>query len=413
MPFIHSNVSVKMTPEQREYVDMKDELFHLQQKKDEVSLQLSNMQNEVARLNQEAAQKKNLLIQMDEEILMQEFGLYQPKYDFVNSDAYKKRLDDIRQNQKLLIKNNAAVTGNMNWTVNGSLSQGQKMVKDMQKLLLRAFNAECDDLVEHVKYNNFESFQKRIRSSYESISKLGQIMSVSISPVYLNFKIQELELAFEYRQKKQQEKEEQKELRAKMREEARLQREIEEERKKTEKEQTHYLNALAKLNQQIEKASEEEKAALQEKKQELESHIDSLEEALKQIDYRESNQRAGYVYVISNIGSFGENVYKIGMTRRLDPMERIDELGDASVPFDFDVHAMIFSDDAPSLEAALHRAFENRKLNMVNTRREFFRVTLDEIKEVVKQNYDKTAEFVEVPEAEQFRISLKMQQPNT
>ena len=271
-----SAMRAAMTPEQREYVDMKDELFHLQQKKDEVSLQLSNMQNEVARLNQEAAQKKNLLIQMDEEILMQEFGLYQPKYDFVNSDAYKKRLDDIRQNQKLLIKNNAAVTGNMNWTVNGSLSQGQKMVKDMQKLLLRAFNAECDDLVEHVKYNNFESFQKRIRSSYESISKLGQIMSVSISPVYLNFKIQELELAFEYRQKKQQEKEEQKELRAKMREEARLQREIEEERKKTEKEQTHYLNALAKLNQQIEKASEEEKAALQEKKQELESHLDSL-----------------------------------------------------------------------------------------------------------------------------------------
>lgn len=193
-----------------------------------------------------------------------------------------------------------------------------------------------------------------------------------------------------------------------MREEARLRREIEEERKKTEKEQTHYLNALAKLNQQIENASEEEKTALQEKKQELEAHISSLEEALKQIDYRESNQRAGYVYVISNIGSFGENVYKIGMTRRLDPMERIDELGDASVPFNFDVHAMIFSDDAPKLEAALHKAFEARKLNMVNTRREFFNVTLDEIKEVVKQNYDKTAEFVDIPDAEQFRVSLKM-----
>ena len=282
------------------------------------------------------------------------------------------------------------------------------MVKDMQKLLLRAFNAECDDLVEHIKYNNFESSLKRIYSSCESISKLGQIMSISVSPSYLNLKTQELELAFEYRQKKQQEKEEQKELRAKMREEARLRKEIEEERKKTEKEQTHYLNALAKLNQQIENASEEEKTALQEKKQELEAHISSLEEALKQIDYRESNQRAGYVYVISNIGSFGENVYKIGMTRRLDPMERIDELGDASVPFNFDVHAMIFSDDAPKLEAALHKAFEARKLNMVNTRREFFNVTLDEIKEVVKQNYDKTAEFVDIPDAEQFRVSLKM-----
>ena len=399
-----------MTPEQREYVNLQDELFHLQQKRDEASFQLSNIQNEIARLEQLVLQKKNLLIQMDEEILMQEFGLYQPKYDFVNSDAYKERLDNIRQNQKAMIKNNVAVSGNMGWTVNGSPAQGRKMVKDMQKLLLRAFNSECDDVIEHVKYNNFEASQKRIRSSCESISKLGQIMSIAVSPYYLSSKMEELQLAFEYRQKKQQEKEEQKELRAKMREEARLQKEIEEERRKVEKEQTHYLNALAKLNRQIEAASEEEKAALQEKRQELESHIASLEEAMKQIDYREANQRAGYVYIISNIGSFGENVYKIGMTRRLDPMERVDELGDASVPFDFDVHAMIFSDDAPKLEAALHRAFENRKLNMINTRREFFNVTLDEIKEVVRQNYDKTAEFVEIPEAEQFRISLKMRQ---
>ena len=347
---------------------------------------------------------------MDEEILVQEFGLYKPKYDFASSDIYKKRLDDIRQKQKTMIKNNTAVSGNMGWTVNGSAAQGRKMVRDMQKLLLRAFNSECDDVVEHVKYNNFEASQKRIRSSCESISRLGQIMSIAVSPLYLNAKMEELQLAFEYRQKKQQEKEEQKELRAKMREEARLQKEIEAERRKVEKEQTHYQNALAKLARQIETASDEEKAVLQEKRQELESHIATLDEAIKQIDYREANQRAGYVYVISNIGSFGENVYKIGMTRRLDPMERVDELGDASVPFDFDVHAMIFSDDAPKLEAALHRAFENRKLNMINTRREFFNVTLDEIKEVVRQNYDKTAEFIEVPQAEQFRVSQKMRQ---
>lgn len=131
------------------------------------------------------------------------------------------------------------------------------------------------------------------------------------------------------------------------------------------------------------------------------------------MDYREANKRAGYVYVISNIGAFGENVYKIGMTRRLDPMDRVDELGDASVPFNFDVHAMIFTDDAPTLEAALHRAFEDRKLNMVNQRREFFNVTLDEIKAVVRANYDKTVEFVDIPSAEQYRVSLKMKQNNT
>ena len=122
------------------------------------------------------------------------------------------------------------------------------------------------------------------------------------------------------------------------------------------------------------------------------------------------NQRAGYVYIISNIGAFGENVYKIGMTRRLDPMDRIDELGDASVPFKFDVHAMIFSEDAPGLEAALHNAFADKKLNFVNQRREFFNVSLDEIKKVVRDNYDKSVEFIETPPAEQYRESLLLRE---
>ena len=144
------------------------------------------------------------------------------------------------------------------------------------------------------------------------------------------------------------------------------------------------------------------------KKNDVLSQLTDIEKAINDIDYREANQRAGYVYIISNIGSFGENVYKIGMTRRLDPTERVSELGDASVPFNFDIHAMIFSDDAPALEAALHRAFEDKKLNMVNTRREFFNVSLEEIKEVVKKNFDKTVEFTEVPDAEQYRVSQKM-----
>ena len=133
-----------------------------------------------------------------------------------------------------------------------------------------------------------------------------------------------------------------------------------------------------------------------------------MENNLKAIDYREANQKAGYVYVISNIGSFGKDIYKIGMTRRLEPMDRIDELSDASVPFNFDVHAMIFSDNAPALEASLHQAFEDRKVNMINRRREFFHVTLDEIKNVVKANHDKTVEFIENPDAEQYRETLKL-----
>jgi hypothetical protein len=147
---------------------------------------------------------------------------------------------------------------------------------------------------------------------------------------------------------------------------------------------------------------------LNEEKSDIENQLADINKSLTEIDYRQANMRAGYVYIISNIGAFGENVYKIGMTRRLDPQERVDELGDASVPFNFDVHAMIFSDDAPALETTLHKAFEDKKINMVNQRREFFRVTLDEIKDVVRKNFDKTVEFIDVPDAEQYRISMKM-----
>ena len=138
----------------------------------------------------------------------------------------------------------------------------------------------------------------------------------------------------------------------------------------------------------------------------MENQINDTVTAIENVDYREANRRAGYVYIISNIGAFGENVYKIGMTRRLDPYERIYELGDASVPFDFDVHALIFTEDAPGLENALHNAFESKKLNKINSRREFFAVTLDEIKAEVRKNFDKTVEWVDVPEADQYRQSL-------
>ncbi|MCL2285536.1 MAG: DUF4041 domain-containing protein [Firmicutes bacterium] len=359
---------------------------------------------------QEIAAAQKEIIVLEEQMLLQSFGLYKPQYDFVSSDHYKAELNKIRTKQKDLIKNNTAATGNMGWTVNGSKSQGNKMVKDMQKLLLRAFNSECDEIVSRVKYNNFDTSLKRITSSYEAISKLGKIMSIAITQPYYNAKIDELRLALEYQQKKQQEKEEQKELRAQMREDAKVQKEIEEQRKKLDKEQTHYQSALTKIHTQLEKATGSEREELLAKQSEIERNLADIDKALIDVDYRQANQKAGYVYIVSNIGAFGEDVYKIGMTRRLDPEDRVDELGSASVPFNFDTHAMIFSDDAPKLEAELHKAFEDRKLNWVNTRREFFRVSLDEIKEIINKYHDKTAEFTDVAIAEQYRISEKMRQ---
>ncbi len=338
--------------------------------------------------------------------MVQEFGLYKPTFNFASSLGYKEELAKIRSLQKELIKSKNAVSGNMNWQVNGSSSKGRKMVSDTQKLLLRAFNNECDDIVSKVKYTNFDASLDRIYKSAEAISKLGSIMNIFITSRYINAKVKELCLAFEYQQKKQTEKEELKAARAEQREQAKIQKEIEEQRRKIEKEQTHYQTAYENLSAQI--SLHPDNTDLLAKKEELEFKLSDIDKALADIDYRQANMKAGYVYIISNIGAFGENIYKIGMTRRLDPQERIDELGDASVPFKFDVHAMIFSDNAPALETALHHAFEDRKLNMVNQRREFFNVTLDEIKEVVRKNFDKTVEFIDTPDAEQYRISQKL-----
>lgn len=389
----------QMSPEQLEMADLQGAIDKARTELDALTQQAEQQQRRLDELQSQ-------IIETDEAVSLQSFGVYMPRYDLMRADEYRARLLEIRAKQKELIKGKAATTGLTNWTVNNNAAQGRKMVADMQKLLLRAFNAECDDIIEHVRYSNLDASEKRITVSRDAISKLGAIMGVSITPAYYRLKIEELYLAFEYQQKKQQEKEEQKEARARLREEAKLAKEIEEERKKLEKEQRHYQNALRKIEAQLTGASEAEKADIEQKREELVQQLEKIDQAFKDVDYREANQRAGYVYIISNVGAFGENVYKIGMTRRLDPMDRVDELGDASVPFNFDVHAMIFSDDAPKLEAALHKAFADRKLNFINQRREFFRVTLDEIKDVVRANFDKTVEFVDFPPAEQYRQSL-------
>ena len=404
------NTKKFLTPEMMDALNLEKHVRELHQQANSIEENIKKANNNLAEIKSEINIKHNMLVDIEEQLLYQDFALYNPKYEMTNSEDYKNRLDQIRETQKWLIKSNQAVSGNMNWTVNGSTSEGKKMVKDMQKLLLRAFNSECDEVVSRVTYANIELSEKRIRTSFEAISKLGRIMSVSITHQYLKAKIEELYLAFEYKQKKQQEKEEQKELRAQLREEAKLQKEIEEARKKIQKEQKHYQNALDSIIKQLLNATEEQKSDLEQKKAEIEDRLCEIDKNIKDIDYRESNAKAGYVYIISNIGAFGENIYKIGMTRRLDPQERIDELSDASVPFNFDIHAMIFSDNAPALEAALHKEFENKKLNMVNQRREFFNVTLDEIKSVVMKNFDKSVEFIDIPEAEQYRTSLKIKE---
>lgn len=362
----------------------------------------------------EIEKKKKELIQLDDEILYQNFGLYTPVYNLMSSSLYKEQIKTCRKKQKEMVKQKTAAICHTNWTVCGSIREGKKMTNRNITQIIRSFNNECDYLISNVKYNNVYAIEKRIHNSFDTLNKLNEVNTIEISSKYLDLKIDELHLCHEHEEKKQEEKEHMRMIREEERERVKLLKEIEEERKKISKEQEHYNTYLKHINEQIEiEADLERLNFLFQKRNETEHTLIDLDTALKDIDYREANQKAGYVYIASNIGAFGENIFKIGMTRRLNPQDRIDELGGASVPFKFDVHAMIFSDNAPALEASLHKAFDNRKVNMKNNRKEFFNVTLDEIKQVVLENYDKTVDFVDIPSAQQYRETLKIKGNNT
>lgn len=385
--------------ERMEVHEVKKLLAELNTQRDTVAKELENLRRQVE-------ERKKEVIILDDEILLQSFGFYKPHYGLENSEAYKRKLDEVHDKQAAMIKGGIAASVGKNWTVNNSATEGQRMIKDYVKLIVRSFNNECDASIGSVKFNNVISIEKRITKAYEALNKLGQRMFIAISREYLDLKLRELYLVYEYQVKKQEEKEEQKRLREQMREEAKLIKEIEEARLKIEKEQNHFIKAITNINIQIERAKTDvERQILEKEKASFEANLSVLAKEKEVVDYREQNTRAGYVYIISNIGAFGENIYKIGVTRRLDPTERVDELGDASVPFDFDIHALIFSDDAPALERALHKAFEHTRLNLINLRRGFFRASIEDIEKVVRENFNKPVEFAKLADAAQYRQS--------
>ena len=393
-------------------VEIKKIIEHENCKLESARSQTKSAEQDLLLLHQRKAELQAQILAFEETILLETFALYEPKFKLNTSHEYKSRLDFTRQQQKSMIKNGLAATGSTDWQVNGSKAEGRKLVNDMIKLVLRSFNNESDYCVDNVKFDNIELGEKRIKKSFEACNRLGRIMSVQLSNEYLGLKLDELRLAHEFQIKKQEEKEEAKRVREELREQQKLEQEIRSAREKIAKERKHFTAALRDLNIRLEKAdSEQDRNLLQKKIAEIEARRSALDDEEKTIDYREQNAKAGYVYVISNIGAFGEGVYKIGMTRRLEPMDRVDELGDASVPFWFDVHAMVFSDNAPALEARLHERFSTGRLNKINGRKEFFRAEISEIEQVIRENYDAAVEVIHEAPAEQYRESLRMSTP--
>ncbi len=336
----------------------------------------------------------------DEEIQLAELGFYKPHFDFDTSEKYKEEISIIKNKQKEMVSLKEAIYCTTEWTVEGSKAKGKTMTNRGIKLTARAFNNECDAAISNTRWNNVDRMVQRLEKAFDAINRMNQSNAIFISNGYFNLKLKELRLAYEYADKKQQEKEEQQEIKRQMREEAKLQQELD----KAEKDEDKFRKLLEKAKLEAEKSVGSKLEALNEKIASLSQELQEAHEKSERAKSMAQQTKIGHVYVISNVGSFGEDVYKIGMTRRLEPLDRVKELGDASVPFIFDVHAIIHSDNAPALEKALHQKFDLKRLNLVNSRKEFFRVNLSEIEEEVL-SISPDAEFIKTAEARDYRES--------
>lgn len=332
-------------------------------------------------------------------------GLYKPHFTYVDSENYKNAISMARDRQKNMIRSGLATRCDTSWTVGGNKREGERMIKDYEKLVLRAFNAESDAAISNVSWNNFEVMKTRIEKAFDTLNKLGTVMHVSLTPEYMTARVEELGLVFEAAEKKQQEREEQRRQREEQREEERVQREWLRKREAAEKDEAKYQKALDAARRELETTHDAEREAMAARVQALETELAAAHDQKERAIAQAQLTKVGHIYVISNIGAFGEGVLKIGLTRRLDPEERVKELGDASVPFPFDIHALIYSENAPALETRLHNHFWDKRLNWANDRKEFFRVNLDEVNAALKE-LGLEANLLNVPEAREYRETL-------
>lgn len=359
-------------------------------------------------LNDEYSRKRLIYDQISHDVhelqeaySFMEIGIYEPHFDYGDSASFQKEIKRVQDEKKAMVKAGSAIEVEREFTVGGSKKEGDKMLKRQTALTLRAFNGEASSAISNTRWNNVLTMEKRIERAVAAIDKANTSMGLTINPRYVKLNIKELRLTHEYREKQKQEREERAELARAEREEAKLQQEAD----RAEREEQRYQALLDKAREEALKGDQSEK---------LKQRIALLQEDLEAARSEKERSRAmaemtrcGYVYVISNIGSFGEDIVKIGLTRRLDPEDRVKELSGASVPFSFDVHAMIYSENAPTLEADLHREFHDSRVNIANNRKEFFRCTIDQVQDALNRLAPE-AQFYPDPEAREYRETMQM-----
>ncbi|OLL72246.1 UPF0325 protein YaeH [Pseudonocardia sp. Ae168_Ps1] len=356
------------------------------------------VETELAARRARVAELDQQIVVTEDIAMLQEAGIYEFRHRLDDAVAYKARLNELKDRYKTLQRNDDAVLAASGWTVNGSATEGRRMLRDYTKLMLRAYNAEADNCVRTMRPHRLASSIDRLTKARDTTAKLGRTMQIRVSEPYHRARIEELELTADHLAKQEEEKERIRAEREQARDEEAARREFEREKARLLKEQNHWQLVQDRWRSQ----GDEVKVA------EAQSRLDQLGSAIEGVEAREANVRTGHVYVISNVGAFGEHMVKIGMTRRLDPNDRVRELGDASVPFKFDIHALVFSSDAVALENHLHRQLADRRVNRVNLRREFFHATPTEVLDVLRRtdHGDNVLEFTEIAEAEEWRASV-------
>ena len=369
----------------------------LQQVRTQCAEQEQGIRADLERLIKEEAALQEKLHPMRVQVKLEEAGFTEYDHPAKDSVELAAALRDLRKDVQMAVRSYSAVESLDDFEPPHTKSGRNKLAKDSARLALMAFNSQVDSIIEAASARNYEASLAKIFKAAEVVERQCTVTGVRIKPNYVELRARELQLAVDHLKAKQLEKELEKERKAELREQAKAERELQAERERLEKERQHYLNVL----KTVEEIGDEAETAR------LKQQIIEIEKGINDVEKREANIRAGYVYVISNIGSFVESMVKIGMTRRLDPMDRVRELGDASVPFNFDVHALFFSDDAVSVETELHHRFADKRVNRINARREFFYATPAEVREALKDVAGNLLEFTEEPEAEQYRLSLE------
>lgn len=367
-----------------------------------------SLERDIEAIRSTYREKRQLLHQLqdklaayDERLALAELGIYEPHFDFDDSEAYKQAIRQVRDEQKSMVQAKQAVVCHRSWEVEGSKAKGQTMVNRQIRLTLRAFNNECEAAIANVRWNNYHTMERRIENAAAQIDKVNESLKVVIEQRYIGLRLSELRLAHERREKEKAEREERAEAARQAREEQKLIRDAE----RAEAEKRRHQEMLDRARREVEKATGSDLDRLRTRIEMLESDLAEAQSASERARAMAEMTRTGFVYIISNVGAFGEDVVKIGLTRRLDPDDRVRELGDASVPFPFDTHAMIYSDDAPALEAALHAAFDASRVNAANMRKEFFRASLEEIETAVLR-LAPAARFMRDREAQEYHETL-------